>query len=271
MKKTVLFGIVIASLFFASGCGMGRSEALLAFSQPAAAVAQKKAESFRAHLAAPEEKEMAYAGQGPQVTVISDHGVKVVPDIAEISFGVQTFMPTAKEAQAQNAQEVNQVLDALKAKKVEEKDIRTTGYDLYPRYDNNGEAITGYTMATNLVISNQSVDAIGELVSACVDAGANQMYGITYTCSGYNEAYAEALGNATKAAKIKAEAIAKAAGKQLGDIIEIREGYQNTALRSTYQSISAKGEMEEAVMDIASVMPGEVDVQAAVTVTYAMK
>ena len=239
MKKTVLFGIAIASLFFASGCGMGRSEALLAFSQPAAAVAQKEAEAFRVHLAAPEEKEMAYAGQGPQVTVTSDHGVKV--------------------------------LDALKAKKVEEKDIRTTGYDLYPRYDNNGEAITGYTMATNLVISNQSVDAIGELVSACVDAGANQMYGITYTCSGYNEAYAEALGNATKAAKIKAEAIAKAAGKQLGDIIEIREGYQNTALRSTYQSISAKGEMEEAVMDIASVMPGEVDVQAAVTVTYAMK
>ena len=136
---------------------------------------------------------------------------------------------------------MNAVLEALKSFNVEEKDIRTTGYDLYPRYDINGESIIGYTMNTNLQISNQSVDKVGELVNACVEAGANQMYGITYTCSEYSEAYAEALGNATKAAKIKAEAIAVAAGKDLGDIVKIEEGYQDTSLRSSYQSIGGMG------------------------------
>ena len=268
MKKARILGILTASLVLISGCGAAKGEALIGLSQ---AAQKTEAAAPATHLAAPEEKEAAPAAPGPQVTVSSDHGVKVVPDLAEISFGVQTIKTTAKEAQSENAKEVNKVLDTLKKKKVEEKDIRTTGYDLYPRYDNNGEEIIGYTMTTNLVVSNRPVDTVGELVGACVEAGANQMYGITYTCSGYNEAYAEALGNATKAAKVKAEAIAKAAGKELGEIIEIREGYQNASLRSSYQSIGAMAEMEEAAMDTVSVMPGEVDVQATVTVTYAMK
>ncbi|MBP3737260.1 MAG: SIMPL domain-containing protein [Lachnospiraceae bacterium] len=209
-----------------------------------------------------------------KITVGADHGVTVVPDTAQINFGVMTNARTAKEAQEKNTEDVNNVIAKLKELGVDEKDIRTTGYDMYPRYDNYGQTITGYNMHTNLSVSNQSIENAGMIVTECVAAGINSMNGITYTYSGYNEAYAEALGNATKAAQIKAEAIAAASGKTLGEILSVQEGYQDVSLRNSYQNINyalAAPAAEEAMKDSAMILPGEVNVRAQVTVTYEMQ
>ena len=215
-------------------------------------------------------------GEGEEklkITVCADHGVTVVPDTAQINFGVMTSARTAKEAQEKNTEDVNNVIAKLKELGVDEKNIRTTGYDMYPRYDNYGQNITGYNMHTNLSVSDQSIDDAGRIITECVEAGINSMNGIVYTYSGYNEAYAEALGNATKAAEIKAQAIADAAGKTLGGILGVEEGYQDTGLRRSYQNVSpaAMAAKEEAMDSVALIMPGEVDVRAQVTVTYEMK
>ncbi len=205
----------------------------------------------------------------PTVTVAADHGVKVVPDTAEIRFGVMSQAAEAPKAQEENTRIVDKLMEALKEAGVDEKDIRTTGYDMYPRYSSNGQTITGYYVTTNLSVSNQALEKTGELLNVCVGAGVNQINGIYYTYSGYNEAYAEALGNAVKAAAVKAEAIAAAAGKSLGEIVAIQEGYQNTSMRASYQSVNAEAMMAKAsASDAVAIMPGEVDVSAQVTVTY---
>ena len=271
---TVALTLFLLSL---SACGRFAQEKNAAASQAAVeAVAESEAapeeQTKEPETMEPEKEEIQVAGTDKTtVTVVSDHGVRVVPDTAEIMFGVQTMAASAKKAQEDNAGDVNNVIAKLKEMGVEEKDIRTTGYDMYPRYDNNGQRIIGYTMYTNLAVSNQSIDKAGEIVSGCVEAGVNQMNGITYTYSGYNEAYAEALGNATKAASVKAEAIASAAGRKIGAIESISEGYQNTSLRNSYQDLNMLAAKEEAAMDSVAILPGEVDVRATVTVTYVLE
>ncbi len=205
----------------------------------------------------------------PAVTVAADHGVTVIPDTAEIRFGVMSQASEAPKAQEENTKIVDKLIEELKKAGVEEKDIRTTGYDMYPRYSNNGQSITGYYVTTNMSVSNQSLEKTGDLLTVCIKAGANQIQGIYYTYSGYNEAYAEALGNAVKAASLKAEAIAAASGRTLGEIIAIQEGYQNTSMRASYQSVNAEAMMAKAsAADAVAILPGEVDVSAQVTVTY---
>ena len=97
------------------------------------------------------------------------------------------------------------------------------------------------------------------------------MYGPNYYASTYDEAYAQALTEAITASREKAAAMAKAAGVSLGDVVSIVEGYQNTMYRATNESadfeMALGGDAGGGEMKVA---PGEVSVEAQVTVSYAI-
>src|SRR3990167_5596535 len=60
--------------------------------------------------------------------------VFAVPDIAAIIFSILTEASTSKVAQDQNSEKSKQIVDFLKKQSIEDKDIKTTGYNIYPQY-----------------------------------------------------------------------------------------------------------------------------------------
>lgn len=205
------------------------------------------------------------------VTVSGKATVYVTPDKAEINVGVQTIETTAAESQKKNTEDVNKVLEALKKLGIDEKSIRTTGYNMYQMYDYEKDTVKGYNVTTNLTIKDLDIDKAGSVLSEAVNAGANQMYGISYTCSTYDKAYEEALTNAVAAAKTKAAVLAKAAGKSLGDVQTVVEGWQDTSARYSKTNVMVE---EAAAMDAGggvSIMPGESEIAAEVTVSWYLK
>src|SRR5207247_2621202 len=52
------------------------------------------------------------------------------PDIAAISFSIVTEATTSKAAQDSNSQKSNKVTDFLKAQGIDDKDVKTTGYNV---------------------------------------------------------------------------------------------------------------------------------------------
>jgi len=56
------------------------------------------------------------------------------PDIAAVSFSVVTEARTSKVAQDDNSNKSQKIVDFLKSQKIDEKDIKTTGYNIYPQY-----------------------------------------------------------------------------------------------------------------------------------------
>lgn len=72
------------------------------------------------------------AGSVRKITVSGQGTVKVKPDVAYVTLGVQTDSKDAKEAQAQNTKLMNDVIEAVKALGIAEKDIQTSGYYMYP-------------------------------------------------------------------------------------------------------------------------------------------
>lgn len=231
----------------------------------------------------------------PTITVTANSEVKVVPDKAKIGVAVTTQAATAEATQSSNTAGVNAVIDALKGLGIDEKSVQTTDTYLNPRYDYSspitytapsapleGEEIAtagteaiavddaestnivGYEMTTRLSVSDLDIDQVGEVLQACVAAGATNSDGIQYYSSEYDAKYAEALAAAVEDARAKAEVLAQAAGVNLGGVFSITEGYQNTAFR--YDTTMASGAYaEDAAM---KVMPGELDVTANVTVSY---
>lgn len=235
---------------------------------PADANAQEAFNIFREAL-----RNGDFANTGRTVTVSSSASVGVVPDKVEISFGVVTQAKTAEKAQQENSETINKVIDQLMEMGVEEKSIQTSGYNLYPDYDYSGDTrkLLGYQVSTMLTVRDQEMDDAGKIVSECVKLGINDVNNFRFYASSYDDAYEEALQKAVAAAERKAEVLAESAGCVLGKVTEIKEGWQDTSTRYAKSNVA----METAAMDEAAVnmslMPGETQITAQVTVTYMLK
>ncbi len=211
--------------------------------------------------------------QANVITVNASSEVKVVPDKASFSTEVVATAATAEEAQAQGSELANAVIDALKAAGVDEKSIQTSYTNLSPTYDwsTDEPTITGYEQRTSLQVSDVDLDAVSALMQACVAAGATGVNGPNYYASTYDEAYNQALTEAIGASREKAAAMAKAAGVSLGDVVSIVEGYQNTTYRATSDMVEYEmAATEDAGSGAMKVAPGEVSIEAQVTVSYAI-
>ncbi|ETP72508.1 hypothetical protein UYO_1437 [Lachnospiraceae bacterium JC7] len=206
------------------------------------------------------------------ISVSATGQVYVVPDMAEISFGITTENSDVKKAQEINSKDTQKVIDKLKELGIDEKSIKTSGYDVYPQYDYDTygeERIVGYNVNTMLTVKDLKTEESGNVISQCVDAGINTMSGISFSCSNYDEAYNEALAKAVKKAEEKAQALADASGKTLGEVIYIEEGYQDCSLQYTNMYMN---DLESSVAKAdATILPGESDIQASVTIAYSVR
>ena len=207
-----------------------------------------------------------------QITVSATGTVRLVPDKATVSFGVTTQEQTAELAQSKNSEAVKKVIEVLTGRGVEEKSIRTAYYSMYPQYDwsDGDQRIIGYTASTTMTVQDQNIEDLGALLSACVAAGINNVDNVTFLCSGYDEAYRQALAQAVAASKDKAEAMAEASGRKLGEAITITEGWQDSSARYGRTANMPLAMSEAAAGDAVgpSLQPGETEIVASVTVSY---
>jgi hypothetical protein len=99
------------------------------------------------------------------------------------------------------------------------------------------------------------------VVDAAVGAGANQVYGPSLTRSNQDVLYRSALRAAYADARARAQALAEAAGVTLGAMTSTVEGGGSVPM------LLAAGRAEDAK---ATVEPGTQEVQASVSVTFAV-
>jgi hypothetical protein len=205
------------------------------------------------------------------VTVSGSHTIYISPDKAEIHLGVQTTDKDSKKAQDENAKTVNAIIAKLKELGVKEKSITTSMYNIYQEYDYEKNEPTGFNVSTSLTVKDLEIESVGNILSECVSAGATEIQYISYKCSNYDEEYENALTEAVAAAKKKAEVLAKATGRSVGDVQAIVEGYQDTSARFVNKSYSMGEEAVMAESADVSIMPEDSEITANVTITWYLK
>lgn len=196
--------------------------------------------------------------------------VSVPADQAQISFAVETEAGTARGAARANADRMDAVLRALRSAEVPGLELETHGYSLQPRYRRPSQEggvteIAGYRAVNHVRATTPTVDAVGQLIDAAVDAGANRIASLSFQAVDTEAARLEALRMAVEKAGTEARAIAGALGVTLGPPIEVRGGAERPSPRSMdFQA------MEMATMRAAPtpVEPGEQTVRASVTIRY---
>jgi uncharacterized protein YggE len=196
------------------------------------------------------------------ITVSGSGRVSVVPNRADLSFGVTTQAKTASIAMRDNATAMTKVINALKAAGVDPADIQTQFVSLMPRTNENGDLIVGYTATNSVGVTVRNLAAVGTVIDAAVAAGANTVSGPDLTRSDANALYRAALRGAIADARTKAQLIASASGVRLGRVVSVVEGSTSPL------PVDAKTATAPATTPIE---PGTQYVTASVTVTFAVR
>ncbi|HJU88693.1 MAG TPA: SIMPL domain-containing protein [Gemmatimonadaceae bacterium] len=163
----------------------------------------------------------------PQVVVTAQGETRITPDRAAIFIGVQTRSATAAQASAENARKQRAVLDTLRALGIPNERISTMEYNVYPeqRYEpqrgDSAPKITGYNVVNTVRVEVHRTQDLGRIIDAVLAKGANGINSLQFFAANTDDARRTALGNAVSRARADAEAIARAAGGQLGELMEL--------------------------------------------------
>ncbi len=210
----------------------------------------------------------------PTIITVSGEGeVTSNPDIAEISFGVQTGPQTSSRTAMQKLErDMSAVLAAVKELGIEEKDIRTQQLYLSPMYDwNDGkQTLRGYEANQQLTLKVRDLDKVGELLMKVADKGANQIGGVIFTIDNPDAFRARARKQAIEEAQAKALVLARDLGMKLGKLKGFSEGGDYIPPMPYTRGIGGGVAMDAAEKAI-EVPAGEQEVKVNVSLNYELR
>ena len=175
-------------------------------------------------------KEHDYIGVSPKqahsISIVGQGKVTAVPDVAKIQLGYSVEKRTVAEAQKDNSNKMNGMIDKLKKDfKIDAKDIQTANYYISPQYDwNNGrQTLRSYLVSQNLNVKVRQMDKVSAIIEAAGSIGLNQVGNLNFEIDNPEKLKQAAREKALAQAKEKAEALAKVVGVKLGKIISFSE------------------------------------------------
>lgn len=195
------------------------------------------------------------------------------PDSAVVTVGVQSNGQTAKTAQESMNEKINKVSEAVKKLGIEEKDIKTSNYNVFPTYDyrESTQRITGYQGSTTLIITIKDTEKVNTIVDTATKEGANTIGDVRFEVADKAKAENEAREKAVQNAKQKAEQAAKAAGFTLGKIINYQENYGGGYPIPMRGSFGAANLEKDAVAPVTQIEPGSSEIKINVTLSYEVR
>lgn len=230
-------------------------------------------------------KQADYMYMGPVTISVTGEGeVKSVPDLGQFSFTVNAKAKTAAEAQTQAAEANNKILAYLKEQGVEDKDIKTEHYSLYPhyRYEEQpclygkecagGQQIEdGFEVSQSVYIKVRDKEKAGDLMSGVGRLGATGISSLTFTIDNDSNLKDQARSLAITNAQAKAKVLAEELGVKL---VRMTSYYENENAMPMY---GYGAEMKDAhtMSEQGGVAPelpvGEQSTKSVVTLTFVVK
>ncbi|MBN1936949.1 MAG: SIMPL domain-containing protein [Anaerolineae bacterium] len=209
------------------------------------------------------------------ITVVGSGKIFLTPDVGKITVGAEAIAPTVSEAKAQVDAQIDAIMAALKAFGIEDKDIQTSNYSIYferesvPVVMREGTEMAepqgGYRVSNTLEVTVRNIDAVGDVLDAVVEAGANQVYGVYFTVSDNALWEGQAREKAMVDAKARALELARLSEVELGKVISVSEVIGSSG---NYYPVMAERAYGGGGAGIA---PGELELGTQVQVVFEIK
>ncbi len=210
------------------------------------------------------------SNNSPQMVSFTGEGkVKATPDTAKVEIGLITEGKDSISVQNANSSKMNAVIKFLKERGISGEDIKTSAYNLSPKYEyNKGKSnLVGYILNQALTVTVRDLNKIGEVLDGAVSNGANQINSISLFVDKPEELKNKAREAAVKQAKEQALAASKIAGFNLGRVV----GFNENTLGEPPIYYEAMGKGGGAASLAPQIEPGSQEIKINVTLTYLLK
>jgi uncharacterized protein YggE len=201
------------------------------------------------------------------ITVDGQATVLAKPDIASAEIGVQVTASSVSQATQQANSKMASVIAKLKELGIADQDIQTSNYSIFPQQNPQsagaGET-TAYQVVNSVRVTIHDLNKIGEILDQAVQAGANNISGITFSVADPEKLKEEALGQAIVNAQARADVLAEASNVRRGEVLTI------SAIPSPSPIPFAEAAAQSTVPGV-PLQTGEIEVQVQVQVTYAIQ
>jgi uncharacterized protein YggE len=201
-------------------------------------------------------------------TVSAEGKVTAVPDIAVVNLGFTATDQSVAVVQTRANAVVKKLSADLKALGINEKDIQTSNYNIYPNYDyrESVQKITGYSINVNMTVKVRDFAKINNVIDTAAADGANQIGGLNFSVDDPEKYRAQARKEAIAKAKLKAEETAKEAGINLGKLVNVSEGYASPPIPmyAKMEAVAGVGGGGEPT----KIEPGSSEITVTVTLSY---
>uniref|UniRef100_A0A7C4TXG1 DUF541 domain-containing protein n=1 Tax=Caldisericum exile TaxID=693075 RepID=A0A7C4TXG1_9BACT len=158
------------------------------------------------------------------ISVTGEGMVEVTPDIAYLNFGVFFEDPDPAKAMDGLSTKANAIVDVLVHQGIAKEKIKTSNLSLSPIYSYNPQTgkqtLEGYRASESFIVETKIPDA-GKILSAVVKAGVNDIGGISFDASNKEDLKLQAIENAMKNARAKADASLKSTNYKVTGIKSI--------------------------------------------------
>lgn len=162
------------------------------------------------------------------IRVTGEGSASAAPDLATVQTGVVTQSANAKDALAANNKAMESILSAVKSHRVAAKDVQTSQFNVHPVYKHDAQGrtqpeIVAYQVTNQIQVRVRKLANLGEVLDALVQAGSNQVSGVSLSLADPTPILDEARTRAIADAKRRAQLYAKAAGVRVGKVQTIDE------------------------------------------------
>lgn len=144
------------------------------------------------------------------MTVNGEAVVRVAPDTVSMQLEVMTENKILSQAQQENANKMNQVIQALLQAGIPRENIQTSAYDIAPKYDyvEGSQVFRGYEVTNSITVKMKAINQAGRIVDLAVENGVNRVSNFQFSIENKEDVYRRALSNALTDGLAKAQTIA---------------------------------------------------------------
>ena len=243
---------------------------------------------FLVVLAISELKEYRFIGSGVMasntISVSGEGEMFAVPDTAEFSVTVQEMAKDVATAQNAATKKINAIIEYLKDADVEEKNIKTINYSVYPQYEWNErvacpagsgycppgrQVLTGFQVSQTLNVKVKDTTKAGELLAGVGSKGASEVSGLSFTIADENALKSEAREKAIADAQMKAEELAEQLGVSIVRVVGFDESSGGGPIM--YGRDMVMSVVESKAASAPQVPTGENKIVSNVNVTYEIR
>lgn len=205
--------------------------------------------------------------------------VMIKPDIATVSLSSSAEDLDISKATELVNKNMTDITNSLKANGVDEKDIKTTDYSIYPRYDylqtpqiypyTGKQVLAAYVVTQSIDLKIRDLTKASKIISDLGKLKVSNMSGLTFTVDNDQAFKDQARDLAIEDAKAQAKVLAKSLGIRLLKITNFSEGGNYPVM---YNYANEKSAVMGMGGDIApTISTGMNKITSNVSITYEIK